>query len=71
MSSIWVLTREINAYEQEGEYFAGIYSRKPDISLLSIETGITDEEYLTHILKGGGRVGSENEWWFLKEYYFL
>lgn len=63
--SIWVLTREINQYDQDGEYFVSAWNEKPTHQTLKL-FGVP-ENRLRHVLNGGGRVGSENEWFFLKK----
>ncbi len=63
--TIWVLTREINEYDQEGEYFVDAWKLKPHHSKLT-EHGVPQNR-LNHVLNGGGRVGAENEWFFLRE----
>lgn len=64
-NSIWVLTREINEYKQDGEYFVDAWNTKPTHQMLSA-LGVSQNR-LRHILNGGGRVGYENEWFYLKE----
>ena len=64
---VWVLTREINAYEQEGAYFEKVWLDKPTHQQLT-ELGIPTNR-LRHVLNGGGgRVKWENEWYWLREY---
>lgn len=72
--SIWVLTKEVNDYEQDGEYFCAIFSRKPTYDELSAELNkdwhsIT-ECIVHHVLAGGGRLESEDRWWFLRKVSF-
>ena len=62
---IWILTEEVNAYEQlDGGYFRAVFMDKPSIEELMQLTGC-DEEYCNHILKGGGRLGYEGNWYNL------
>ncbi len=65
MKSVWVLTREINQYDQDGEYFVAVFENKPHHTQLSVN-GVPQNR-LKHVLDGGGRVGIENEWFFLRE----
>lgn len=62
---VWILTRAINAYDQEGEYFEGVFIDKPTCSQL-IECGVADND-VQHVLKGGGRINGEYWWYFLRE----
>jgi hypothetical protein len=63
--SIWILTREINEYDQDGEYFVDAWLEKPTHEILSASKVPTNR--LRHVLNGGGRIGFENEWFHLKE----
>lgn len=59
---VFVLTREINQYDQDGEYFVDVYADYPTREQL-IKAGVT-EEAADYLLKGGnGRMGTEDEWW--------
>ena len=72
-SDIWVLTREINQYDQDGEYFVAVFAGKPDepqlASALGCATPLSDagRHLVEHILKGGGRQSTEDQWYFLRE----
>jgi hypothetical protein len=66
MSSVWVLTREENQYDQYGEYFDAIFFKFPDKDQL-IVYGVRPSS-VEYVLAGGGRQGVENTWWNLKEY---
>lgn len=61
---IWVLTREINQYDQDGEYFVAVYVGKPHHTQLTA-SGVPQNR-LRHVLDGGGRVGVEYEWFHLR-----
>lgn len=63
---VWILTREINEYHQDGEYFVAVFSEKPHHAALT-ENGVPQNR-LRHVLNGGGRVGAENEWFFLRSH---
>ena len=62
---IFVLTREINRYDQDGEYFVEVYVSKPSYQQL-IEIGVPRNR-IRHVMNGGGRVGTEDQWFFLRE----
>jgi nitric oxide reductase large subunit len=64
--NVWLLTSEYNAYDQLGEYFEAIFQDKPTGNDLC-RNGITSEADQEHILKGGGRRGSEAVWYNLRE----
>jgi hypothetical protein len=64
-NSIWVLTEEVSDYDQYGEYFVGAWNKKPTHQMLSA-LGVPQNR-LRHVLNGGGRVGYEGAWFFLKE----
>ena len=63
---VWVLTREINEYNQDGEYFVAVFANEPMYTHL-LECGVPFNR-LGHVLNGGGRIGDENEWFYLREY---
>ena len=77
----WVLTREINEYDQDGEYFVAVFISKP--SILDIaktlewkgvktigDLNTVDKKFIDHILAGGGRRDIEDEWYHLREVEF-
>ena len=65
---VWILTREINEYDQDGEYFVTVFKDKPTESDL-FANGVPDKETAKHVLDGGGRIGIENTWWHLREHF--
>lgn len=62
---VWILTREINMYDQAGEYFVAVFANKPTHHQLT-EYGVATNR-LRHTLNGGGRVEYEDEWFILTE----
>ena len=62
---VWVLTREINQYDQDGEYFEAVFLEKPNYAKLK-PFGIPDD-MMRWVMDGGGRKGVEDEWWYLRE----
>lgn len=62
---VWILTREINMYDQDGEYFVAVFANKPTHQQLT-ECGVATNR-LRHTLNGGGRVECEDEWFILTE----
>lgn len=61
---VWVLTCEYNEYDQEGEYFVNVFLEKPSAEDL-IKAGVPEKD-VDHVLDGGGRVGIEYQWFFLR-----
>ena len=65
--TVWILTREVNDYDQEGEYFlAAFHGEKPSVESLR-GVGVP-RKACAHVRRKGGRVKDENEWFFLREY---
>lgn len=65
--TIFVLTREINEYYQEGEYFVAVFKEKPTADQLFMN-GV-EEKAIKHVMAGGGRTKAmENEWFHLREH---
>lgn len=62
---VWVLTHEINEYDQHGEYFDRVWQSKPTAQQL-IDADVREWE-VEHVLSGGGRVDNEYMWFHLKE----
>lgn len=63
---MWVLTRAINEYDQDGDYFESAWIKKPNIEQL-IWFGF-EKDYALHLLNNdGGRIEYEHTWWFLTE----
>jgi hypothetical protein len=62
---VWVLTKEYNLYDQEGEYFVAVFANKPTTQQL--EECSVPYDYLQHVLNGGGRLNIEEEWFYLRE----
>ena len=67
MKSVWILTREINQYDQDGEYFVAVFGEKPHHTELT-DKGVPQNR-LRHVLNGGGRVLPEYEWFHLREVF--
>lgn len=62
---VWVLTEEYNEYDQHGKYFLDVFLEKPHWTQLAAHGVPTNR--LRHVLNGGGRVGHENNWFWLEE----
>lgn len=63
---MWIITREINQYDQDGEYFVSAFIDKPTMEQITDCIGC-NKEYGSHLLNGGGRIDKENEWYYLRE----
>jgi hypothetical protein len=63
---MWVITRAINQYDQDGEYFECVFDHKPTIEEL-VKYTEQDKAYAQYLLNGGGRIKVENEWYYLTE----
>ena len=62
---MWVITRAINQYDQDGDYFECVFENKPTIEQLVKYFG--NKKLAIHVLKGGGRQNLEQSWYFLTE----
>lgn len=63
--TVWVLTREHNAYDQYGEYFCAVWATKPTADDLH-QAGVPVVR-CPSVLDGGGREDKEDEWHNLAE----
>ena len=62
---VWILTREINCYDQDGEYFVDVFANVPSFEQLTA-AGVP-ENRIKHTQKGGGRLERSYEWFILRE----
>lgn len=63
MSTAWILTFEVNEYDQYGEYFLAAFKEKP--TKLQLKEAIDDmnfasDDALEHVLQGGGQRDNKN-----------
>ena len=76
---VWVLTRSINDYNQDGEYFETFWIKKPTVKELaayfkgnqstsSFIDPMAALDFLLHVESGGGRRDVEHEWYHLAQY---
>lgn len=69
MNSVWVLTSEVNDYNQYGEYFEAVFKDKPTLEQLK-ELGLP-ENYAQSCLDDGGErllpTTGADVWWHLRE----
>lgn len=66
--SVYVLTRSINDYNQDGEYFVAVFNAEPTEKQL-VDCGV-DPGRREFMLKGGGRIDYEHEWYMLTKTEF-
>jgi hypothetical protein len=64
--NIWILTSELNEYDQYGEYYICAFKEKPSLDIIQRLLNVTSE-YATHILEKGGRLDTEYKWYNLRE----
>lgn len=65
---MFIVTRCINEYYQEGEYFVAAYKVKPTYEQLKKLLTRCDDEAIDYLLEdGGGRIRKEDEWWYLRQ----
>jgi len=62
---MWIITRAINQYDQDGDYFECAFDHKPTIEELT--RFFNDGDLAKHIHNGGGRRDFEGSWYFLTE----
>lgn len=67
MRKVFVLTYEVNEYDQQGEYFVAVFNERPGISELKRLLETEDDELAYHVQTGGGRQGYEYKWRNLQE----
>jgi len=66
---VWLLTYEMNDYDQHGEYFARLWLNKPTLQQMEeFLIKIKEKPNLAqHVLDGGGRKDIEYCWYHLKQ----
>lgn len=70
---MWILTEEYNQYDQYGAYFIAAWLEKPTWDQLKKELSrVTSNCWLDdltkHVMNGGGRKSTEDQWYNLFEY---
>ena len=63
---MWIVTRAINQYDQDGDYFVCAFDKKPTFQELKKILGC-DDATIGKLMRGGGRQNLEYEWFFLTE----
>jgi hypothetical protein len=70
---VWVLTREINQYDQDGSYFEAVFQDKPSqkqledagVSIGSIDFTLNNKNH-DDTFSGGRSPRMEDTWWNLE-----
>lgn len=64
---MWIVTRAVNDYNQDGDYFVAGFNSKPTFKdlkkLLPNESDVT----IGKLTRGGGRQDFEGNWYYLTE----
>ena len=63
--TIHIVTRSINAYEQDGEYFVAAYNEPPTFKELKELLVWPNDATIGKLMRGGGREGIEAVWFHL------
>ena len=75
-NKVYVLTYEVNQYDQYGEYFVAVFKELPSVEdLANVMSGqdlnlgnvMEAVSFLEHLRKGGGRRKTEDQWYYLRE----
>lgn len=64
---MWVVTRAINQYNQDGDYLVCVFENKPTFQELKTVLKKESDSTINKLLEGGGRENSEYEWYHLTE----
>jgi len=64
---MWVVTRAINMYEQDGDYLVCVFTDKPSFYDLKKVLPEENDATIGKLLRGGGRHYKENTWFYLTE----
>ena len=62
--SVWVLTSEVNEYDQFGEYFEHAWPYKPTKEEVEEHVQGKSEDYINWIYSGGGRTRKYEYKWY-------
>lgn len=64
---MWIVTRAINQYDQDGDYFVCAFENKPTFKELKKILPNESDVTIGKLTRGGGRQEYEDEWYFLTE----
>jgi len=63
--TVYVITRAYNNYDQHGDYLVSVFLSYPTVEQIKELFPVTTKEFVKHLLQGGGRIGTEDEWYYL------
>ena len=66
-TNMWVITRAINQYDQDGDYLVCVFENKPTFQELKKVLPKESDVTIGKLTRGGGRQDVEGEWYFLSE----
>ena len=64
---MWVVTRAINQYNQDGDYLVCVFENKPTFQDLKMVLPNESDVTIGKLTRGGGRQDIEGKWYFLSE----
>lgn len=64
---MWIITEEVNDYNQHGRYFYCAFPLRPNKKDLKRVFPNRDEKFIQNLIDGGGRMGREGHWYFLNK----
>lgn len=64
---MWIVTRTLCQYNQDGDYFVCGFIEKPTFADLKKVLPNQKDTTIRNLEKGGGRLSSEHEWYYLTE----
>lgn len=64
---MWIITEEVNDYNQCGEYFVAAFDNKPTFQELKKLLPYENDVTIGKLTRGGGRQEVEDVWYYLTE----
>lgn len=64
---MWVVTRAVNDYNQDGDYFVSAFTNEPTFEDLKKLLPGESDETIGKLTRGGGRQDFEGNWYYLTE----
>ena len=64
---MWIVTRAINDYNQDGDYFVCAFEDKPTFQDLKKALPHENDVTIGKLTRGGGRQDIEGNWYYLTE----
>lgn len=66
-NTIWAVTKELNSYNQFGDYLVSVFDHKPTFQELKQLLPGEPDSTIDRLAVGGGRHGNEGSWYYLTE----